>query len=124
MTGASNLDTENDTGVIKESVWTFLHKLLKDLGPIDQEDPRIWQNLDASATRVIGGKENIREFILSDPQERFKAFRSHLCLITDLARAISLHNEAGGPTRKEEHSIEPGERVKGKARRPYTAHRR
>ena len=84
--------------VIKESVWSFLEDLLrKEGGPLHHQDPKIWTHIDATTLQIIGGPDNICNFVMVDPKARFRYFQDHICLISDLSKTISLCTKHTAP---------------------------
>jgi len=84
----------SDWDVLKESFWTFLQDLLQENGPMRSTDRRIEAHIDDQTARLIGGKENVSEFVMLDPKARFRAYKSHICLMKDLAETIQLYSNA------------------------------
>ena len=56
-------------------------------------DYRIEEHIDTTTAKLIGGKDNIREFVMLDPKARFRAYKSHICLMQDLPKTIQLYTE-------------------------------
>ena len=107
--------TLSESEVIKESVWTFLEDLLRNEGgPLHHQDPKIWTQIDSTTLEIIGGPDNIRQFVMFDKKNRFRNFHNYICLMNDLAKTINLctRNSSSSPVflpipRVEEQSYIP-----------------
>jgi len=83
---------------MRESVVTYIHDLLKNNGPQLCTGPMSWLKLTPDVERLLGGRDNIVEFLLGDEQFRFSRYKNkYICLQNDLAKAIRMNDAEETP---------------------------
>ena len=74
-----------DQNTLSESMLTYIHEQLKNNGP--------WLTLDPDSEKLMGGRENLTNFLIADEQGRFNVYKDkYVCIATDLSKAIQMYN--------------------------------
>ena len=83
---------------LRESILTYIHDLLKNNGPQPCTGPMAWLRLAPDTERLLGGRQNIIEFLLGDEQLRFRTYKDkYICIQDDLAKAIRMSDAEQTP---------------------------
>ena len=88
--------------VIEDSVRTFFHQKLTTLGPMKDDDKRLFSGLDSNGLKIVEESGGLNSFLKADNDQRFGSYDNYICLKGDAEKAKKL---------KDEEEKNPGEKV-------------